>query len=165
MALCLLSFYLWSSGPGVCGAEEGAKQELKKFQGVWNYDLGEIRHEGGRQTVAMPADTQKRIQVRKNKFRFRQDETKPWLWEATITLKPGANPKQLKLTRKVKEGGKVKTVVEHAIYQITGGGKYLHIHFGLPGKPAPKRFLELNKQVKGVDGRAWTLTRAAEGNK
>ena len=36
----------------------------------------------------------------------------------------------------------------------------LTIHVALEGKPVPKRFLELNKPVKGMDGREWLVSKA-----
>jgi uncharacterized protein (TIGR03067 family) len=162
MRICLAALAALARGDLLRGAEKPApavKKELAKLQGVWEYDLGLILHENGRQVVIMPADRQKRVQIRGNTFQFRQDEKQPWKWEATITLDPSANPRRLQLTRKVKEGGKEKAVVEQAIYRFSSDGRLLFIHFGLPGKPAPKQFLELNKPMKGVDGKAWILVR------
>ena len=45
----------------------------------------------------------------------------------------------------------------HGIYSATGST--LTVHLGLDGGPAPKHFLELNKPVKGVDGREWLVSR------
>src|SRR5262249_30325101 len=87
------------------GGDDAAKKELNWLQGWWTYDLGELRHEGGKQVVVMPADAQKRVQIEGDKFRYRQDEKGPWQWEATIALDPAAKPKQITLTRTVKEGG------------------------------------------------------------
>jgi hypothetical protein len=35
----------------------------------------------------------------------------------------------------------------------------LTIHIALEGRPVPRRFLELNKSAKGVDGREWLVSR------
>src|SRR4051812_43738369 len=82
--------------PDACG--QTAQQELDKLQGVWNYDLGSVQHQNGHQSVTMPADKQPRVMIKGNKFMFRPSANTPWQWEATITLDPTTNPKQMTLT-------------------------------------------------------------------
>lgn len=152
---CAVGYLAWAFASSPRAGAQTTQQELDKLQGTWNYDLGSITHENGKQSVLMPADKQKRVMIQGNKFSFRSGENIPWQWQATITLDPTANPKRITLTGTPWS----KTSVLHGIYQLSPDGGSLTIQTGIDGAMAPRRFLELNKPAEGVDGKKWYLSR------
>src|SRR5262249_56652559 len=82
--------------------------------------------------------------------------------EETVTLDATAEPKRIKFTTKG-AGGKER-VLREGIYKwerlpaaVEGeaAAEVLTIHVALEGRPVPRRFLEVNKAIKGVDGCEW----------
>jgi len=91
------------------------------------------------------------------------EEGKPSGAEETVTLDPTADPKRIQFTTKG-EGGKERVLREGiyglpAVREGEAAADILTIHIALEGRPVPKRFLELNKPVEGVDGCEWLVGR------
>src|SRR5262249_40069777 len=87
--------------------------------------------------------------------------------EETVTLDATAEPKRIKFTTKG-AGGKER-VLREGIYKWErlpaaregeAAADILTIHVALEGKPVPRQVLELNKPVKGADGREWLVSKA-----
>ena len=72
---------------------------------------------------------------------------------------PKADDKKTEGTKEAAKKGDRGTehVLREGIYEATADGWTIHV--ALAGKPVPKRFLELNKPVEGVDGCEWLVGR------
>ena len=141
---------LRGDGPKVDG-----NAELKKVQGLWIHVPGGMKHEDGGQVVRGPARDGPFFFIRADKLVWLDQDGKPSGDEETVTLDPAAVPKRIKFTKKDERGQ--EHVVREGIYEATGDAWTIHI--ALAGKPAPKRFLEFNKPVEGVDGCEWLVGR------
>jgi RNA polymerase sigma-70 factor (ECF subfamily) len=159
---------LAAPGPGTRGGgpKGDTQAELKKFQGLWQHVPGGMEHQDGEQVVRGPAPGGPCFFIRGDKLVWLDKEGKPSGEEETVTLDRAADPKRIKFTTKG-AGGKER-VLREGIYKwerlpaARAGGAaadVLTIHVALKGGPVPKRFLELNKPVKGVDGREWLVSR------
>jgi uncharacterized protein (TIGR03067 family) len=132
-----------------------SQAELKKVQGLWMHVPGGINHQDGGQVVRGPARDGPCFFIREDKLIWLDKDGKPSGEEETVTLDPTADPKRIKFTRKDARGQ--EHVLREGIYGATADAWTIHI--ALEGKPVPTRFLELNKPVKGVDGREWLVGR------
>jgi uncharacterized protein (TIGR03067 family) len=153
--------------PGARGGPKGDTQaELKKLQGLWQHVPGGLEHQDGEQVVRGPAAGGPCFFIHGDKLIW-VDKGQTSGPEETVTLDATAEPKRIKFTTKG-AGGKER-VLREGIYKwerlpAAGEGEAaadsLTIHVALEGKPVPRRFLELNKPVKGVDGREWLVSKA-----
>lgn len=156
---------LAAAGPGLPGvAPKGdVHAELKKLQGLWQHVPGGMNHQDGAQVVRGPARDGPYFFIQGDKLIWLDKEGKPSGEEETVTLDPMADPKRIKFTTNG-QGGKSR-VLREGIYNCSpvregeAAADILTIHVALEGRPAPKRFLELNKPVEGVDGREWLVSR------
>jgi uncharacterized protein (TIGR03067 family) len=155
---------LTAPGPNLRGDRPKAdpQTELKKLQGLWQHVPGGMEHRDGGQVVRGPAREGPCFFICGDKLIWLDKEGKP-SGEETVTLDPTANPKRIKFTSKG-EGGKDRALREGiyslpAIREGEDAADILTIHVALEGRPVPKRFLELNKPAKGVDGREWLVSR------
>jgi len=137
------------------GPKDDTQAELKKLQGLWMHLPGGIKQEDGGQLVRGPARDGPSFFIWGNKLIWLDTEGKPSGEEETVTLDPAANPKRIKFTRKGERGK--ENVLREGIYEAAAD--VLTIHVALEGKPVPKRFLELNKPITGVDGCEWLVGR------
>jgi uncharacterized protein (TIGR03067 family) len=170
MLVATLGPALPGSGPkGDTGAE------LKKLQGLWQHIPGGMEHQDGEQIVRGPARDGPYFFVHGNKLIWLDQEGKPSREQETITLEPTADPKRIKFTKDGKDGKDGKEdVVREGIYRWVrlpgvlegeAARDCLTIHVALEGKPVPRRFLEFNKPIKGVDGCEWLVSRGKlQGN-
>ena len=131
-----------------------AQAELKKLQGLWQTSPGGMEHRDGNQVVRNPVLYGPCFFVFEDRLVWLDEEGKPAAKEERITLDVKADPKQITLTPAGKDRDAKPS---HGIYSATGSA--LTIHLGLDGGPAPKKFLELNKATKGVDGSEWLVWR------
>jgi RNA polymerase sigma factor (sigma-70 family) len=149
------------------GRPRGTQAELKKLQGLWEHVPGGLKHQDGEQVVRGPAGDGPCFFIRGDKLiRLDKKERQPSGDEETVTLDTTAEPKRIKFTTRGADGK--ERVLREGIYKwerlpAIGKGEaaadVLTIHVALEGRPVPKRFLELNKPVKGVDGREWLVAR------
>ncbi len=145
------------------GPKGDSQAELKKLQGLWQHVPGGMHHQDGAQVVRGPAGDGPCFFIHGDKLIWLDKEGKPSGEGETVTLDPTADPKRIKFTRK-DQGGK-EHVLREGIYSCSpvregeSAADSLTIHLALEGKPVPKRFLELNKPVEGVDGREWLVGR------
>jgi uncharacterized protein (TIGR03067 family) len=148
------------------GPKDDTQAELKKLQGLWQHIPGGMEHQDGEELVRGPALSGPCFFVLGSKLIWLDKEGKPSGAEETVTLDPTPNPKRIKFTTKG-TGGKER-VLREGIYkwerlpgvrQGEAPSDFLTIHVALEGKAVPKRFLELNKAIKGVDGREWLVSR------
>lgn len=148
---------LATPGPDLRGdGPKGDRQaELKKLQGLWMHFPGGLNQEDGWQVVRGPARDGPCFFIRGDTLIWLDKDGKPSGDEETVTLDTAANPKRIKFTKKG-EGGK-ELVLREGIYAV--GADTWTVHVALQGKPAPRRFLEFNKPVQGVDGREWLVGR------
>lgn len=137
------------------GPKGDSQSELKKIQGLWMHVSGGIKQVDGGQVVRGPTRDGPCFFIWGNKLIWLDKEGKPSGDEETVTLDPAADPKRIKFTRKGERGK--EDVLREGIYEATAD--VLTIHIALEGKPVPKRFLELNKPVEGVDGCEWLVGR------
>lgn len=144
-------------GPNLRGDEpKGDSQaELKKLQGLWMHIPGGLTQQDGEQVVRGPARDGPCFFISGEKLMWLDTEGKPSGEEETVTLDPAADPKRIKFSKKGERGQ--EQVLREGIYQATADAWTIHV--ALAGKPVPKRFLELNKPVEGVDGREWLVGR------
>jgi len=134
------------------------QSELKMLQGLWQTSPGGMYHRDGRQVVANPVLNGPCFFIRENRLIWLDEVGKPTGREEVITLDVKSNPKRITLTP---VAGDKEEGTRYGIYSVTES--YLTIHLGLDGKPAPRQFLELNKPIKGVDGREWLVSRKKLG--
>jgi uncharacterized protein (TIGR03067 family) len=148
------------------GPKDDTQAELKKLQGLWQHVPGGMEHQDGAQVVRGPAAAGPCFFIRGHKLIWLDKEGKPSGEEETFALDPTADPKRIKFTTRG-QGGK-KRVLREGIYKwehlpaVREGeavAEVLTIHVALGGKLVPKRFLELNKPAKGVDGCEWLVSR------
>jgi uncharacterized protein (TIGR03067 family) len=155
-------------GPALRGGESKGdiQAELKKLQGLWEHIPGGMEHEDGAQLVRGPASEGRYFFIHGHTLIWLDKEGKPSGEEETITLESTATPKRIKFTTS-RVGGRER-VLREGIYKWesvpgVGAGKaalnFLTIHVNLDGRPPPRRFLELNKPIKGVDGCEWLVSR------
>jgi uncharacterized protein (TIGR03067 family) len=144
-------------GPGLrgYGPKGDGRAELEKLQGLWMHVPGGIRQQDGEQVVRGPSRSGPCFFIRGDKLIWLDKGGKPSGEEETVTLDPAADPKRIKFTKKG-EGGK-EQVLREGIYEAATDAWTVHV--ALAGKPVPKRFLELNKPVEGVDGCEWLVGR------
>jgi uncharacterized protein (TIGR03067 family) len=149
---------LMAAGAGAADDPQAELQaELRKFQGLWQDHLGGAEHSDGDQSVRQPVLEGPCFFIRGDRLIWLTDDGRPSGREERVTLNIKADPKQITRTPVLIDGKEVAAAPSHGIYEATESG--LRIQFGLDGKPAPKRFLELNKPAKGVDGREWIISR------
>ncbi len=142
------------------GPKGDSQAELKKLQGLWQHIHGGIKHIDRDQVVRGGVDGL-RFFIHGAMLVWLDPEGKP-SGEETIMLDPAANPKRIKFT--AEEADSKEQVVREGIYTLgvregETAAASLTIHIALEGKPVPKRFLELNKPVKGEDGCEWLVSR------
>jgi uncharacterized protein (TIGR03067 family) len=148
------------------GPNRDSRAELKKFQGLWQHVAGGLEHQDGEQVVRGPAAGGPSFFIHGDKLIW-VDKGQTSGVEETVTLDAAAEPKRIKFTTKG-EGGKERVLREGiyrwehlpALLQGEVAADILTIHVALEGRPVPSRFLELNKPVKGVDGREWLVSKA-----
>ena len=163
VGLLAAAVLLAAAGPG--RAEDAPKgdvqAELTNLQGLWQHVSGGMQHEDGAQVVRGPARDGPCFFIQGDKLIWLDKDGKPSGAEETVTLDPKADPKRITFTTKG-QGGK-KQVVREGIYSCSHEGEaaadILTIHVALEGRPVPKRFLEFNKPVEGVDGHEWLVGR------
>ena len=157
VGLAAAAVLIATPGPNLRGdGPKGDRQaELRKVQGLWMHVPGGIRQQDGEQVVRGPARDGPCFFIRGDRLIWLDQEGKPSGEEETVTLDPAADPKRIKFTKKG-EGGK-EHVVREGIYAATADAWTIHV--ALAGKPAPRRFLELNKPAEGVDGGEWLVGR------
>ena len=101
--------------------------------------------------------------IQGDKLIWLDKQGKPSGGEETVTLDTTAEPKRIKFSTKG-QGGK-EQVLREGIYSCSPvregetAADILTIHIALEGRPAPRRFLEFNKPVEGVDGREFLVSR------
>jgi uncharacterized protein (TIGR03067 family) len=140
---------------------------LKKLQGLWLHVPGGMEHQDGEQVVRGPAPTGRYFFVCGDRLIWLDMEGKPSGEEETVTLDPTADPKRIKFTRKGRDGkervlrvGINKWERLPGVFEGEAAQEALTVHVALVGKPVPRRFLELNRPIKGVDGREWLVSRS-----
>jgi uncharacterized protein (TIGR03067 family) len=142
------------------GPKGDSQAELKKLQGLWQHIHGGIKHIDGDQVVRGGVDGP-RFFIHGDKLVWLDQEGKP-SGEETITLDPAVNPKRIKFTAKGADGKEHvvrEGIYTHGVRKGETAAASLTVHIALDGKPVPKRFLELNKPVKGEDGCEWLVSR------
>jgi RNA polymerase sigma factor (sigma-70 family) len=148
------------------GPKGDTQAELKRLQGLWQHVAGGLEHQDGEQVVRGPAAGGPRLFIHGDKLIW-VDKGQASGEEETVTLDATAEPKRIKFTTKGAGGN--ERVLREGIYKwerlsaaVEGEAATdsLTIHIALEGKPVPKRFLELNKPVKGLDGREWLVSKA-----
>ena len=137
------------------GPKGDSQAELKKLQGVWMHLPGGLQQQDGEQVVRGPARDGPCFFIRGDQLIWLDQDGKPSGEEETVTLDPAADPKRIRFTKKG-EGGQ-EHVLREGIYAATADAWTIHV--ALAGKPVPRRFLELNKPVEGVDGSEWLVGR------
>jgi uncharacterized protein (TIGR03067 family) len=154
-------FLVLVSGGIVCGVvagvpkkDDGQAAEFKKLQGLWQTVPGGIEQQDGEQIVRQPTLDGPCFFIRGDRLIWLDEEGAPNGKEATITLDIKASPKLITLTP---VDGKKEEKPVRGIYEVEGSN--LHVNIGLDGGAPPKQFLELNKPIKGVDGREMLIGR------
>jgi len=152
--------------PDARGGPKGDTQaELKKLQGLWQHVAGGLEHQDGAQVVRGPAAGGPCFFIHGDRLIW-VDKGQTSGEEETVTLDATAEPQRIKFTTKG-AGGKER-VLREGIYKwerlpaaVEGeaAADVLTIHVALEGRPVPRRFLELNKPINGVDGREWLVGR------
>jgi uncharacterized protein (TIGR03067 family) len=150
----LLTTVLWVPAAADEAKQEVISNELKKWQGLWQTSPGGIEQRDGKQVVRQPSLDGPCFFVLGDRLIWLDNEGKPTGKEERIVLDGKADPKRVTLTKFGEGKGEKGT---EGIYSATGST--LQVNLGLDGGPAPKQFLELNKPVKGVDGREWLVAR------
>jgi uncharacterized protein (TIGR03067 family) len=156
-------------GPTLGGErpKDDTKAELKKLQGLWQHVPGGMEHQDGGQIVRGPAPHGRHFFVHGDKLIWLDKEGRPSGAEETVTLDLKADPKRIKFTTRGKDGK--ERVLRQGIYKwerlpgvIEGEATrdFLTVHLALGGRPVPRRFLKLNRPIKGVDGREWLVSRS-----
>jgi RNA polymerase sigma factor (sigma-70 family) len=149
------------------GLKDDTPAELKKLQGFWQHIPGGLEHQDGEQVVRGPAADGPSFFIHGEKLIWLDKEGQPSGDEETVTLDATAEPRRIKFTTKG-AGGKERVLREGiykwehlpAVLEGEAAAEILTIHVALEGKPVPRRFLELNKPVKGVDGCEWLVSKA-----
>jgi uncharacterized protein (TIGR03067 family) len=166
VGLTAAAILLAAAGPGLPADAPKADvhAELKKLQGLWQHIPGGMRHEDGAQVVRGPARDGPYFFIHGDKLIWLDKDGKPSGEEETVTLDPTADPKRIKFSTKG-QGGK-EQVLREGIYSSSPvregetAADILTIQIALEGRPVPKRFLEFNKPVEGVDGREFLVSRS-----
>jgi uncharacterized protein (TIGR03067 family) len=134
--------------------KDGMQAELDKLQGLWQTSPGGMEHRDGQQVVRNPVLEGPCFFIRGDRLIWLDDEGKPSGKEETIELDIKSGPKRITRTPIAAKKDEPRL---QGIYTATDSS--LIVHFGLEGGPAPKRFLELNAPVKGIDGHEWLVHR------
>jgi RNA polymerase sigma factor (sigma-70 family) len=141
--------------------------ELKKLRGFWQYVPGGLEHQDGEQVVRGPAAGGTSFFIHEQQLIWLDKDGQPTGEEETLTLETMAEPKRIRFTTKGPDGK--ERLLRDGIYKweslpaaVDGeaAADVLTIHIALDGRPAPRRFLELNKPIQGVDGREWLVSKA-----
>ena len=148
----VLTTVLWIPAAADEPKQEVMPNDLKIWQGLWQTLPGGIEQRDGKQIVRQPSLDGPCFFVVGDRLIWLDNEGKPTGKEERIVLDEKADPKQVTLTKTASDEKPTK-----GIYSVTGST--LRVNLGLDGGPAPKQFLELNKPVKGVDGREWLVAR------
>ena len=157
VGLAVAAVLMATPGPDLRADEPkgDSQEELKKLQGLWMHIPGGIEHLDGGQVVRGPDREGPCLFIRGDKLIWLDKDGKPSGDEETVTLDPAADPKRIKFTKQ--GAGGQQHLLREGIYAATADAWTIHI--ALAGKAAPKRFLEFNKPVAGVDGREWLVGR------
>jgi uncharacterized protein (TIGR03067 family) len=134
--------------------KDDMQAELDKLQGLWQTSPGGMEHRDGQQVVRNPVLEGPCFFIRGNRLIWLDDEGKPNGKEEKIELDVKSDPKRITRTPIAAKKDEPRL---QGIYSATDSS--LIAHFGLEGGPAPKRFLELNAAVKGLDGEEWLVHR------
>jgi RNA polymerase sigma factor (sigma-70 family) len=144
--------------------KDDTRAELKKLQGLWQHLPGGLEHQDGKQVVRGPAADGPRFFIHGDKLIW-LDKGQASGEEETVTLDTTAEPKRIKFTTKGASGK--ERVLREGIYKWErlpaaegeAAADILTIHVAHEGRAVLKRFLELNKPIKGVDGGEWLVGR------
>ena len=164
-----LTVLLFASSQGSADEKEKAvEQELARMQGLWGSIHADYWHTNGEEDQVRPLqDMQKSHRIQGNKWIVVDAKGKATGVEKIITLDISTKPKKIQLTT-TRKGGDDRLdqkITEYGIYELTRDG--LLVHFGPPDdkggtKPAPEKFLQFGKPIKGLDGAAILFERMKE---